>query len=53
MSKHVELQMLRLIKAFQRVSDEDARRKILIYVEDLAEQNEPPAEKEPRHLLPK
>ncbi|MET4390275.1 hypothetical protein ABIB73_006057 [Bradyrhizobium sp. F1.4.3] len=38
MSKAVEdLQMLRLIKAFQRVRDGDARRKIVLYVEEEAQ----------------
>lgn len=35
MSKSVEdLQMLRLIKAFQKISDQDARRMVVQYVEE-------------------
>lgn len=35
MSNSVEdLQMLRLIKAFQKISDQDARRMVLQYVEE-------------------
>ncbi|MGY4435126.1 hypothetical protein ACVWWO_007603 [Bradyrhizobium sp. F1.13.1] len=41
MSNSVEdLQMLRLIKAFQRVKDNNARREILRYVEEKAEGDE-------------
>jgi hypothetical protein len=43
MSKGVEdLQMLRLIRAFQKVKDEEARRKILLYVEAEAQREGPP-----------
>lgn len=38
MSNSVEdLQMLRLIKAFQKMSDQDARRMIALYVEEQVE----------------
>lgn len=46
MSKGLEdLQMLRLIKAFQKVTDQDARRAILRYVEEHAQNG--PTEKQP------
>lgn len=32
-----DLQMLRLIKAFQRISDQDARRMVVLHVEQQAE----------------
>ncbi|MCJ9729562.1 hypothetical protein [Bradyrhizobium sp. PRIMUS42] len=32
-----DLQMLRLIKAFRTISDQDARRAVLLYVEEQAE----------------
>jgi hypothetical protein len=50
MSNDVEdLQMLRMIKAFQRVKDEDTRRMILLFVEEQAKKenakkNEPDAD---------
>ena len=38
MSHSVEdLQMLRLIKAFQKLSDQDARRSVVLYVEEQVE----------------
>ena len=38
MSNSVEdLQMLRLIKAFQKVADPDARRTIIVFVEEQAQ----------------
>ncbi|WP_162848628.1 hypothetical protein [Bradyrhizobium symbiodeficiens] len=38
MSNSVEdLQMLRLIKAFQKISDHDARRTVVLYVEEQVE----------------
>ncbi|MCK1447243.1 hypothetical protein IVB34_40165 [Bradyrhizobium sp. 2] len=42
-----DLLVLRLIKAFRRVRDPDARRKILLYVEDEARQDEKGAERRP------
>lgn len=35
-----DLQMLRLIKAFQRVKDREVRRKILLYIEEEARREE-------------
>lgn len=41
MSKGVEdLQMLRLIKAFQNITDKDARRRVLMFVEELLEKQQ-------------
>jgi hypothetical protein len=45
-----DLLMVRLIKAFRRVIDPDARRKILLYIEEEARQNEKRAEKRPPFL---
>lgn len=39
--------MVRLIKAFRRVIDPDARRTLLLYIEEEARQNEKGAEKRP------
>lgn len=36
-----DLQMLRLIKAFQKVKDEGARRMILLFVEERVENEKP------------
>lgn len=42
MSNRIEdLQMLRLLKAFQKITDPDTRRMILLYVEEQLEKREP------------
>lgn len=46
MSNSVEdLQMLRLIKAFQKISDHDARRTVVLYVEEQVERLQSEARK--------
>lgn len=43
-----DLQMLRLIKAFQKISDRDARRTVVLYVEEQVERLQREARKNSR-----
>jgi hypothetical protein len=49
MSSGVEdLQMLRLIKAFQKMTDQEARRMVILYVEEQLEKQLAKARQNPR-----